>query len=297
MNPGQSFNPLLFFPPAMCDMTATSIMYVGESAARAWPRERFKVPDGPWCGWLSVVQTFGFLSPRLWLQLSTWPALPVSRCCVGPSSSSPACSPSPSWAGAWLPASGSASSSPSWGWWSWGSPTSSAGTAVTRTKSAKSSRVRPSPEPRLIHLDHTCGEDADVTLLLSFLPAGDLLIIMAQIIVSVQMVLEEKFVYKHDVHPLRAVGTEGRARPALPSLYLQVPVNPQNTAPIISFFLVHTSRSLIFLSSRHVQLFDDVSFHVTAENLNLSTVNTVKHMSWKTATSDFTDIFIHFLFK
>lgn len=34
---------------------------------------------------------------------------------------------------------------------------------------------------------------------------------MAQIIVSVQMVLEEKFVYKHDVHPLRAVGTEGKA--------------------------------------------------------------------------------------
>lgn len=44
-----------------------------------------------------------------------------------------------------------------------------------------------------------------------FFPAGDLLIIMAQIIVSVQMVLEEKFVYKHDVHPLRAVGTEGAA--------------------------------------------------------------------------------------
>lgn len=40
-------------------------------------------------------------------------------------------------------------------------------------------------------------------------PAGDLLIIMAQIIAAVQMVLEEKFVYKHDVHPLRAVGTEG----------------------------------------------------------------------------------------
>lgn len=40
-------------------------------------------------------------------------------------------------------------------------------------------------------------------------PAGDLLIIMAQVIVAIQMVLEEKFVYKHDVHPLRAVGTEG----------------------------------------------------------------------------------------
>lgn len=33
MNPGQSFNPLLFFPPAMCDMTATSIMYVGKYVA------------------------------------------------------------------------------------------------------------------------------------------------------------------------------------------------------------------------------------------------------------------------
>lgn len=33
---------------------------------------------------------------------------------------------------------------------------------------------------------------------------------MAQIIVAVQMVLEEKFVYKHNVHPLKAVGTEGK---------------------------------------------------------------------------------------
>lgn len=46
---------------------------------------------------------------------------------------------------------------------------------------------------------------------IDLLPAGDLLIIMAQIIVSVQMVLEEKFIYKHNVHPLKAVGTEGNA--------------------------------------------------------------------------------------
>lgn len=43
-------------------------------------------------------------------------------------------------------------------------------------------------------------------------PAGDLLIVMAQVIVAIQMVLEEKFVYKHDVHPLQAVGTEGLLR-------------------------------------------------------------------------------------
>lgn len=49
----------------------------------------------------------------------------------------------------------------------------------------------------------------NLTVLFFVCPPGDLLIIMAQIIVSVQMVLEEKFVYTHDVHPLRAVGTEG----------------------------------------------------------------------------------------
>ncbi|KAF6106251.1 solute carrier family 35 member F6 [Phyllostomus discolor] len=43
----------------------------------------------------------------------------------------------------------------------------------------------------------------------SIMYVGDLLIIMAQVIVAIQMVLEEKFVYKHNVHPLRAVGTEG----------------------------------------------------------------------------------------
>ncbi|XP_075057236.1 solute carrier family 35 member F6 [Mixophyes fleayi] len=44
---------------------------------------------------------------------------------------------------------------------------------------------------------------------LSDVITGDLLIVIAQIIASIQMVLEEKFVYKYNVHPLRAVGTEG----------------------------------------------------------------------------------------
>lgn len=30
IEPGQSFNPLLFLPPAICDMAGTSIMYVGK---------------------------------------------------------------------------------------------------------------------------------------------------------------------------------------------------------------------------------------------------------------------------
>jgi len=56
--------------------------------------------------------------------------------------------------------------------------------------------------------------------------AGDLLIIMAQVIVAVQMVLEEKFVSKHDVHPLKAVGTEGTVLPG--------PTTGQHTAAIMS---------------------------------------------------------------
>ena len=37
---------------------------------------------------------------------------------------------------------------------------------------------------------------------------GDLLIIMAQIIVAVQMVYEDKFITRHDVPALQAVGWE-----------------------------------------------------------------------------------------
>lgn len=36
----QPFNPLLFLPPALCDMTGTSIMYVGE----CWGRGRHCCP-------------------------------------------------------------------------------------------------------------------------------------------------------------------------------------------------------------------------------------------------------------
>lgn len=39
--------------------------------------------------------------------------------------------------------------------------------------------------------------------------SGDLLIIMAQIIVAIQMVYEQKYVMKYDVPALLAVGLEG----------------------------------------------------------------------------------------
>ncbi|KAM4600507.1 solute carrier family 35 member F6 [Polymixia lowei] len=138
MNPGQSFNPLLFFPPAMCDMTATSIMYVALNMTSASSFQMLRGAVIIFTGLLSVA----FLGRRL--LVSQWIGILVTIL----------------------------------------------GLIV-------------------VGLADFINGHKDDTHKLSDVITGDLLIIMAQIIVSVQMVLEEKFVYKHDVHPLRAVGTEG----------------------------------------------------------------------------------------
>uniref|UniRef100_A0AAY4CTI5 Solute carrier family 35 member F6 n=1 Tax=Denticeps clupeoides TaxID=299321 RepID=A0AAY4CTI5_9TELE len=123
MNPGPSFNPLLFLPPALCDMTGTSIMYV---ALNMTARPFVQMLRG------AVIIFTGLLSV-CWAIFVTILGLVV----VGLA-------------------------------------------------------------------DFVSGHHDD-SHKLSEVHQGDLLIIMAQIIVAVQMVLEEKFVYKHDVHPLRAV--------------------------------------------------------------------------------------------
>ncbi|AWP20198.1 Hypothetical protein SMAX5B_019639 [Scophthalmus maximus] len=138
MNPGRSFNPLLFFAPAMCDMTATSIMYVALNMTSASSFQMLRGAVIIFTGLLSVA----FLGRRL--AASQWLGILITIL----------------------------------------------GLVVVGLA------------------DFVTG-NRDDTHKLSEVITGDLLIIMAQIIVSVQMVLEEKFVYKHDVHPLRAVGTEG----------------------------------------------------------------------------------------
>ncbi|KAM8832581.1 solute carrier family 35 member F6 [Spinachia spinachia] len=138
MNPGQSFNPLLFFPPAMCDMTATSIMYVALNMTSASSFQMLRGAVIIFTGLLSVAFLGRRLTPSQWVGILT----------------------------------------------------TILGLVVVGLA------------------DFFSGHSQD-THKLSDVVTGDLLIILAQVIVSVQMVLEEKFVYKHDVHPLRAVGTEG----------------------------------------------------------------------------------------
>ncbi|XP_061563009.1 solute carrier family 35 member F6 [Cololabis saira] len=138
MNPGQSFNPLLFFPPAMCDMTATSIMYVALNMTSASSFQMLRGAVIIFTGLLSVAFLGRRLEPSQWL-----------------------------------------------------------GIFITILGLV------------IVGLSDIVSGHKDDSHKMSEIITGDLLIIMAQIIVSVQMVLEEKFVYKHDVHPLRAVGTEG----------------------------------------------------------------------------------------
>ncbi|XP_051265306.1 solute carrier family 35 member F6 [Dicentrarchus labrax] len=138
MNPGQSFNPLLFFPPAMCDMTATSIMYVALNMTSASSFQMLRGAVIIFTGLLSVAFLGRRLAPSQWI-----------------------------------------------------------GILITILGLV------------IVGLADFFSGHKDDAHKLSDILTGDLLIIMAQIIVSVQMVLEEKFVYKHDVHPLRAVGTEG----------------------------------------------------------------------------------------
>ncbi|KAK2856095.1 hypothetical protein Q5P01_004830 [Channa striata] len=138
MNPGQRFNPLLFFPPAMCDMTATSIMYVALNMTSASSFQMLRGAVIIFTGLLSVA----FLGRRLAVN---------------------------QWIGIFITILGLV----------------------------------------IVGMADFFSSQKDDTHKLSDIITGDLLIIMAQVIVSVQMVLEEKFVYTHDVHPLRAVGTEG----------------------------------------------------------------------------------------
>ncbi|XP_051954089.1 solute carrier family 35 member F6-like [Xyrauchen texanus] len=138
MDPGQSFSPFLFLPPALCDMIGTSIMYVALNMTSASSFQMLRGAVIIFTGLLSVA----FLGRRL--KPSQWVGILVTIL----------------------------------------------GLVVVGLADLLSRR----------------GDDAHK---LSEVITGDLLIIMAQIIVAVQMVLEEKFVYKHNVHPLKAVGTEG----------------------------------------------------------------------------------------
>lgn len=137
VEPQQPFNALLFLPPALCDMTGTSIMYVALNMTSASSFQMLRGAVIIFTGLLSVAFLDRRLVPSQWLGILI----------------------------------------------------TIAGLVVVGLADLLSKH--------------------DSQHKLSEVITGDLLIIMAQIIIAIQMVLEEKFVYKHNIHPLQAVGIEG----------------------------------------------------------------------------------------
>jgi len=131
------FNPLIFLPPASCDVIGTSVMYVGLNLTTASTYQMLRGSVIIFTGLLSVA----FLNARLrgykWLGISF---ITLGLVIVG-----------------------------------------------------------------LLDIIFDTDPKDDVNGIIT----GNLLIIIAQIIVAIQMVSEQKFVQQHDVPPLLAVGLEG----------------------------------------------------------------------------------------
>ncbi|KAG5890717.1 hypothetical protein JTB14_026023 [Gonioctena quinquepunctata] len=133
------FNPLILFIPAMCDMTATSIMYIGLNLTYASSFQMFRGSVIVFVGLLST----GFLGRVLGKK---------------------------QWAGIFLVIIG----------------LTTVGVADFMSSDTSSSGK---------------GKNDIIT--------GDMLIVIAQVIQSIQMVVEEKFVSGQDIPALQAVGWEG----------------------------------------------------------------------------------------
>ncbi|XP_013400884.1 solute carrier family 35 member F6 [Lingula anatina] len=133
----QNFNPLIFLPPALCDMCGTSIMYLGLNLTYASSFQMLRGAVIVFTALLSVAFLGRIIKTYMWVGIF------------------------------WV----------------------IAGLALVGVAD-------------VVFGDHDKSDTNGII-------AGDLLIIMAQIIVAVQMVVEEKFVMKHNVPPLQAVGWEG----------------------------------------------------------------------------------------
>lgn len=133
-----SFNPFIFLAPALCDLTATSTMYVGLNLTYASSFQMLRGAVIVFTGLLSVAFLDKHMKRYEWLGIFI---VIVGLICVG--------------------------------------------------------------------LSDVINPDASSNLSQNSIITGDLLIVMAQIIVATQMVIEEKFITKHNVPPLLGVGWEG----------------------------------------------------------------------------------------
>jgi len=172
MMQARNFSPLIFLLPALCDMTATSTMYIGLSLTFA---SSFQMLRGAVIVFTGLFSRF-FL--RRMLGLTKWigivfviAGLAIVGCCDM----------------IYMPSGG-------------GNDTLNALEAPLFHSEYIGNLIRGASSS--LGLEGATHSGSEILI-------GDLMIIGAQVIVAVQMVLEEKFVSKYNVPALQAVGWEG----------------------------------------------------------------------------------------
>jgi len=159
------FNPFIFFPPALCDMTATSIQYIALTLTYASSFQMLRGAVIIFTGLLSRLALGRKLQPYRWLGIFF---VICGLCIVG------ACDILYK-----------------------DSDSNNNGTSTTHLPMRNNDLFGVSNP--LTNSNHSSNDQL----------IGDVMIVCAQVIVASQMVYEEKFISKYDVHPLQAVGWEG----------------------------------------------------------------------------------------
>jgi len=168
-NAPKKFNPLVFLPPALCDMTATSVQYIGLTLTYA---SSFQMLRGAVIIFTGILSTI-FLKRKLaWFKWAgmVWVIGGLVTVGVSDMLNQKDCNPSDH------------------------NTTESAFHPKFNLMSAPISLATSEP---------SCKNDTTNIFV------GDLLIFCSQVIVASQMVYEEKFITKYNVPALQAVGWEG----------------------------------------------------------------------------------------
>jgi len=171
-NAPKKFNPLIFLPPALCDMTSTSVAYIGLTLTYASSFQMLRGAVIIFTVFLGILSTI-FLRRRLaWFKWAGMVFVIGGLVTVGVSDmlNQKDCTPSDH------------------------------NTTVSTVKPQFSMMTSPIS---LAMADPGCKNDTKNIFV------GDLLIFCSQIIVATQMVYEEKFITKYNVPALEAVGWEG----------------------------------------------------------------------------------------
>jgi len=178
-NAPKKFNPLVFLPPALCDMTATSVQYIGLTLTYASSFQMLRGAVIIFTGILSSI----FLRRRLaWFKWAGMVFVIGGLVTVGVSDmiNQKDCNPSNTT----------------------GLDTTDYHTNTNMSTISPRFSLMSAPIS-LAGTDPGCKNDTTNIFV------GDLLIFCSQIIVASQMVYEEKFISKYNVPALQAVGWEG----------------------------------------------------------------------------------------